>query len=355
MEIEDLRKKIDETDARIVKLIGERIRVAEGIGKEKRKQGKQVEDKERENRVLENIRRVAREEKISQEDIEGIYKKVVSVCRGMQGTGVAFQGETGAYSEEATFQFFGSSTQIKPCESLEDVFKAVEREDVQFGVVPVENSLEGSISGTYDLLLDSSLQVCGEIELRVVHCLIGNPGARLDLIKEVYSHPQALGQCRTFLSKLGCRLVPTYDTAGSVIIIKERGNIDSGAVASARAAEIYGMKVLTRGIEDNPNNFTRFFILSRQDSPPSGNDKTSIVFSVKHKPGSLYESMREFAERNINLTKIESRPTRQKPWEYNFYLDFEGHREDSVSQEVLDNLEKHSIFVKILGSYPRAK
>ena len=137
--------------------------------------------------------------------------------------------------------------------------------------------------------LDSSLRVCGEVELRVVHCLIANPGARLDLIKRVYSHPQALGQCQAFLKHLDCELIPTYDTAGSVKMIKEKGITDGGAVASARAAEIYGMKIITREIEDTPNNFTRFFILAKQDSPPSGNDKTSVVFSVKHKPGALYE------------------------------------------------------------------
>ena len=355
MKIEDLRKRIDETDTQIVKLIGERIRTAEEIGKEKQKQGKRVEDKEREHSVLENVKGIAQEENISQEDIESIYKQIVIVCRGMQGAGVAFQGERGAYSEEAAFQFFGSSTQVKPCESLDDVFKAVDHDEVQFGVVPVENSLEGSISRTYDLLLDSSLKVCGEIELRVAHCLISIPEARLDLIKKVYSHPQALGQCKTFLRQLGCQLISTYDTAGSVKIIKERGTTDSGAIASARAAEIYGMKILAREIEDNPNNFTRFFILSKQDSPPSGSDKTSVVFSVKHKPGTLYESIKAFAARNINLTKVESRPTRQKPWEYNFYLDFEGHREDEQSKEVLESLEGNSLFMKVLGSYPKAK
>jgi chorismate mutase/prephenate dehydratase len=207
----------------------------------------------------------------------------------------------------------------------------------------------------YDLLLDSSLKVCGETELRVVHCLIANPGARLDLIKRVYSHPQALGQCQAFLKHMDCELIPTYDTAGSVKMIKEKGITDGGAIASARAAEIYGMKIITREIEDNPSNFTRFFVLAKQDSPPSGNDKTSVVFSVKHKPGALYEFLEKLAAKNINLTKIESRPTRQKPWEYNFYLDFEGHREDKLSQEILEDLINSSIFVKVLGSYPKAK
>ncbi len=355
MSIEDLRRKIDEADAKIIRLIAERIRIVEEIGGEKRKQGKQIEDAAREQIVLRNVRGIAREENVSQEDIESIYRQIMTVSKSVEGMMVAFQGEIGAYSEEAAFQFFGPSIQVKPCESLDDVFRAVEQGKVQFGVVPIENSLEGSISRVYDLLLDSSLRVCGETELRVVHCLIASPETRLDLIKKVYSHPQALGQCQAFLKHLDCELIPTYDTAGSVKIIKEKGITDGAAIASTRAAEIYGMQIIAKEIEDNPNNFTRFFILAKQDSPPSGNDKTSIVFSVKHRPGALYEFLKELTARNINLTKIESRPTRQKPWEYNFYLDFEGHRQDKAAQNALDNLERTSLFVKVLGSYPKAK
>ena len=355
MSLEELRKKIDEADTMIVKLIAERIRIAEEIGREKRKQGKQIEDVAREKKILENVKRIARGENINQADIESIYRQIVALSKSVQGIVIAFQGEIGAYGEEAALQFFGSSIQVKPCESLDDVFKVVEQGEAQFGVVPIENSLEGSISRVYDLLLDSSLKVCGETELRVSHCLIANPETHLGLIKKVYSHPQALAQCRAFLKHLDSELIPTYNTAASVKMIKEQGITDGGAVASARAAEIYGMKVIAKEIEDNPNNFTRFFILSKQDSPPSGNDKTSIVFSVKHKPGALYQSLKEFAGRNINLTKIESRPTRQKPWEYNFYLDFEGHREDKLSREVLESLDQASLFIKVLGSYPKAK
>jgi len=355
MRLEDLRRKIDEADAKIVQLIAERIRVAQEIGKEKKRQGTKLEDREREKNVLENVRRFAREKNLNQEEIEGIYRQIVAVSKRRQGIVIAFQGEIGAYSEEAALHFFGLSIHVKACESLDDVFKAVEQDETQFGIVPVENSLEGSISQVYDLFLDSSLKVCGETELRVAHCLIASQEARLDLIKKVYSHPQALGQCQAFLRHLDCELIPTYDTAGSVKMIKEKGITDGGAIASARAAEIYGMKVMAREIEDNPNNFTRFFILSKQDSPPSGNDKTSIVFSVKHRPGTLYEFLKGFAARNISLTKIESRPTRQKPWEYNFYLDFEGHREDKAPKEALENLEGISLFIKVLGSYPKAK
>jgi len=355
MNLEDLRKKIDAVDAEIVVLIGERAKIAEEIGKGKKEQNKLIEDKEREFRVLKNVKRIARDKNISQADIEDIYNRIIAACKNMEGIEVAFQGELGAYSEEATFQFFGPSVQIRPRETLEEVFKLVEKGEVQFGVIPVENSLEGNINRAYDLLLESSLMVCGEIELRVIHCLIANPETGLDAIRKVYSHPQALAQCRSFLKHLNLEIVPTYDTAGSVKMIKENGAMDSTAVASARAAEIYGMKVVAREIEDNPNNFTRFFILAKEDSPPTGNDKTSIVFSTKEKPGAMYKALGEFASRNINLTKIESRPTRQKPWEYNFYLDFQSHRKEKPAREALASLEEVSLFVKILGSYPKAK
>ncbi len=355
MNLEDLRRKIDAIDARIVELIAERIRVAEAIGQGKKDQRRLIEDREREGKVLENVKNLARNKNISQDDVENIYKQIIVASKRIQGLEVAFQGEVGAYSEEAAFRFFGSSIEIRPRETLEDVFKIVESEEVQFGVVPIENSLEGSISRVYDLLLDSTLKVYGEIGLRVIHCLIGSAGAGLDTIKKVYSHPQALGQCRSFLKHLNGELVPTYDTAGSVKMIKEKGTPDIAAIASARAAEIYGMKIIAQGIEDNPNNFTRFFILSREDAQPTGNDKTSIVFSAKDRPGALYECLTEFASRKINLTKLESRPTRQRPWEYNFYLDFEGHRQDKLASQALENIEKITIFLKVLGSYPKAK
>jgi len=267
---------------------------------------------------------------------------------------IAFQGEIGAYSESAVYSFFGSSAEVKPCENLSDVFESVKKGETPYGVVPIENSLEGSVNQTYDLFLEYDLKVCGEIVLRIVHCLIAHSGTRLNSIKTVYSHPQALAQCRKFLEKLGCRLLSTFDTAGSVKMIKEEGLKDAGAVASQRAAEIYGMKVLAKEIGDTPNNYTRFFVLSKQDSPPSGQDKTSIIFSVKSIPGALYHILEEFAVRDINLTKIESRPTKRTPWEYNFYLDFEGHRNEEKCREALESIRDKTLFVKILGSYKAA-
>lgn len=267
---------------------------------------------------------------------------------------IAFQGEIGAYSELAVYKHFGSNVEVKPCKLFSDVFRSVDVGEVNYGVVPVENSIEGSVNQVYDLFMEYDLKVCGEIILKIEHCLIANLNATMDSIKIVYSHPQALGQCISFLERSGYKPIPTYDTAGSVKLLKEQGVTDAAAIASERAAQIYGMKILKRNISDNPDNYTRFFVLSKSESPPSGNDKTSIIFSVKHIPGALYKALEEFASREINLTKIESRPTKRKPWEYNFYLDFEGHWTEPRYKEALEGLRDKTVFIKILGSYPKA-
>jgi chorismate mutase/prephenate dehydratase len=273
---------------------------------------------------------------------------------GEQKVKVAFQGERGAYSESAVYQFFGADTKVKPCKEFKDVFESVAQQETPHGVVPMENSLEGSINQNYDLFLKYDLKVCGEVIVKIDHCLIANPGTALADIKAVYSHPQALAQCRTFLEELGRELIPTYDTAGSVKMLKEKGLKNAAAVASERAAILYEMQILAKDIADNVENYTRFFVLSKEDAAPTGKDKTSIIFSAVHEPGSLYNALGEFAKRNINLSKIESRPTKQKAWEYNFYLDFEGHRCEPRCAEALKALEKHAAFIKILGSYPKA-
>jgi chorismate mutase/prephenate dehydratase len=268
---------------------------------------------------------------------------------------VAFQGELGAYSEMAVYSFFGKSAQVKPCKSFDDVFESVKTGDVNYGVIPIENSIEGSVNRTYDLFLEFDLKVSGEIIIRISHCLIAHKGVSLDQIKTVYSHPQALAQCRKFLEQHKLRAVPTFDTAGSVKMIKDSQLMDAAAIASERASQIYDMTILEREIEDIKNNSTRFFVLDKQDSPYSGEDKTSIIFAAKSIPGALYKILKEFADRNINLTKIESRPTKQTPWEYHFYLDFQGHRTEPKCQQALENIKDKTIFVKILGSYKAAK
>ena len=273
---------------------------------------------------------------------------------GKQKMKVAFQGERGAYSESAVYTFFGNDAEVKPCRDLTEVFESVDKQDAPVGVVPVENSLEGSVNQAYDLFLTHNLKVSGEVIIRISHCLIANPSTSLEAVRTVYSHPQALAQCRSFLERLGSDLIPTYDTAGSVKMLREKGLKDAAAVASEKAAEIYGMKILVKEIEDIPTNYTRFFVISKNDSPSTGKDKTSIIFAAAHTPGSLYHALGEFAKRNINLTKIESRPTKQKAWEYNFYLDFEGHRTEENCTAALKALEKSRTFLKILGSYPKA-
>jgi chorismate mutase/prephenate dehydratase len=273
---------------------------------------------------------------------------------GKQKVKVAFQGERGAYSESAVYKFFGASAEVKPCRDLVETFETVNKEETAHGVVPVENSLEGSVNQTYDLFLKYDLKVCGEVVVKIEHCLITNPDTALKEIKTVYSHPQALAQCRKYLEQKGWEQIPTYDTAGSVKMLKEKNLKNAAAIASERASQLYNMKISARDIADNPENYTRFFVLGKEDAVKTGKDKTSIIFSAAHKPGSLYNALGEFAKRNINLTRIESRPTKQTPWEYNFYLDFEGHRTEPRCREVLEALNKYAIFVKILGSYPKA-
>jgi chorismate mutase/prephenate dehydratase len=355
MSLDDLRRDIDDIDARMVKLLAERMSAARKIGTLKRKGGRQVQDATREKEVIERVRQLAKKERINPEDVERLYRLVMAASRSVQGTEVAFQGRDGAYSQEAALNFFGNSVLTRPCDTLDEVFKLVQEGGLPYGIVPVENSQEGSISRSYDLLLDADVMVCGETQIRISHCLISNPGASPASIKRIYSHPQALAQCQAYLRRLGCEIIPAYDTAGSVKMIKEKKIMDGAAIASSRAAQIYDMKILDREIEDNPRNTTRFFILSREDAPPSGDDKTSIVFLLKHKPGTLHQALGAFAGRKINLTKIESRPTRQKPWEYNFYLDFEGHRGDVAVQKTLAQVDEISLFLKVLGSYPKAK
>ncbi len=266
---------------------------------------------------------------------------------------VAFQGERGAFSEDAVITFF-SEAELFPVRYIADVFEAVLGNNVDFGVVPVENSQAGIINDTYDLLLSYPLNIYGEIHLRISHCLMALPGETLDGIKVIYSHPQALAQCEEFLRKLKAEVVPTYDTAGSAKRIKEANLKGSAAVASKRAARIYGLEILAEGIETNPNNYTRFFVISKKKAKRSPKSKTSLVFGTKNLPGALYKCLGVFATRNINLTKLESRPSRDKPWEYIFYVDFEGHVNDPVSREAMSELEKLTNFIKVLGSYSRA-
>ena len=267
---------------------------------------------------------------------------------------VAFQGERGAYSEIAARTFFGNEIHLSPSQTFDLVFRKVEKGVADFGVIPIENSLAGSIHQNYDLLLKHRLHIVGELNVRIVHNLIAHAGITLSRVRRVFSHPQALMQCQNNVGKLKrVEIVPTYDTAGSVKKIMEEKILDGAAIASELAARIYGMKILRRQLQDNSENFTRFLILSRTAQPPPNANKTSVVYSVKNVPGALFRSLGVFALRDIDLFKIESRPLHGKPWEYLFYIDFAGSPKDKNCKNALEHLAEIATFMKVLGSYRR--
>ncbi len=267
---------------------------------------------------------------------------------------VAFLGERGSFSEQAALLHFGHGTTTKPYRTPRQVFRAVEERDAEYGVVPAENSLEGTVNQTYDLLLKSALRINGEIKTRVNHCLLSIPESRIEDLRIVHSHPQALAQCSIFLESLKVETEPALDTASAAKRIMERHLRQAGAIASERAAELYGLTILRRDIGNFSQNFTRFFIIGQQNSRRTGNDKTTIVFGTKHVPGSLHNALGELALRGINLTKIESRPLRTTPWEYHFFVDFDGHEVDDICIQALEGLRKSTTLLRVLGSYPRA-
>ncbi len=274
---------------------------------------------------------------------------------------VAIQGERGSYSEEAAVQFFGE-IEVVSCRWFGDAFEAIIDGRADCGMIPIENSQAGSINETYDLLLQHDLPIIGEVDLSVSHCLLALPGVTLNDIKKVYSHPQALAQCEEYIAQIGAEKIPTQDTAGSARLVREHGWTDAAAIASARAGELYQLNKLAEGIQTNTNNRTRFVALSSRPLPSDLSQsaeseafKTSIVFVTPNVPGSLYHCLGAFATRGINLVKIESRPYRPKPWDYVFYVDFDGHLMDANIREAIDELRVRAIFVKILGSYPRAR
>jgi prephenate dehydratase len=267
---------------------------------------------------------------------------------------IAFQGEAGAYSEQAIYAYFGS-VEGSPCESFDSVFESVRSGKCEAGLIPIENSLAGSIHQNYDLLLRHDLHIVGEYFLRVRHCLIAMPGIKKSELKKVISHPQALAQCAEYLRAMDVKVEPVYDTAGSVKILKESGARDTAAIASHRAAELYGMEILEEGIEDNQENYTRFLVIATAPVAPNTDAKTSIVFTLKNQPGALFKALSVFALRDIDLTKIESRPLAGKPWEYLFYVDFIGATSEETVRRALDHLGEDAVMLRVLGSYPRHK
>jgi len=267
---------------------------------------------------------------------------------------VAIQGEEGSYSEEAGIKYWGKSVVFVPKRSFEDVIAAVEREEADYGLLPLENTLIGSISHTYDLILESHLPIIGEVITAVSHCLLSVQKVKIKNIRKVYSHPAALSQCSTFLQSLqDCEIIPIYDTAGSAMKISREKDPASAAIASRLAAQLYNLEVIAEKLEDYPNNQTRFIIVG-QKAPESSlkNAKTSIVFTTLHQPGALYQVLKVFNDYGINLTKLESRPHKTEPWRSYFYLDFEGHEREGIVREAMKELKEQTNFLKVLGSYP---
>lgn len=265
---------------------------------------------------------------------------------------VAFQGVHGAYSEQSIRQHFGDAVDVYPVPSLSELFSVIQSGQVTYGMLPVENALAGAVSQAYELLMDHDLRIQAEVILHVHHALLAPKGLKIKDLTHVRSHPQALAQCDKFLKRNNIIGIPSYDTAGSAKLLSESPEENTGALASELAGELYQLNILEREIEDVPFNFTRFFVLGHDDPPRGEYNKTSLVFATRHRPAALYECLGEFADRGLNLTKIESRPRRNRPWEPVFYLDFEGHWQDTVCQEALARLLQRASFVKMFGSYP---
>lgn len=279
---------------------------------------------------------------------------------------IAFQGEIGANSERAAREFFHGNLLPLPCRSFSETFLAVHIEQARAAVVPIENSLAGSVHQNYDLLLQHQLHITGEVILRISHHVMALPGVKWEQVRRIYSHPQALEQCREFLEKWpGLEVVPAYDTAGSAKLIAEKQWHDAAAIASAQAAEVYGLEILHRGVESNHQNYTRFLILEKTANGPVAEGKTSIVFSTPDMPGALFKALAVFALRDINLTKIESRPqpsffknvkgNNGSPWRYIFYLDFEGTPKQPHCQKAIEHLGEITNFLRVLGAYEKGK
>jgi prephenate dehydratase len=267
---------------------------------------------------------------------------------------VAFQGEHGANSEAAILKYFGEDTPTLPCHEFRDIFEAIREGNATHGMLPVENALAGTVAQSYELLMEYDFRVVGEIILPIIYQVMAPQGVSIDDIKTVKSHPQALAQCEHYIRRRGWQPHVTYDTAGAAMELAQNPEPHMAAIAAPLAAQHYDLSVLDNHVEDDPENSTRFFVLGTEDAARKDPSKTSLVFGVRHHPGSLYQCIGCFAERGINLTKLESRSMRGRLWTYMFYVDFEGHSHDDMASEALVDLLRKAAFVKMLGSYPAA-
>lgn len=350
----ELRTEIDQIDSHLVDLLSQRASVASEVGRIKAAQERDFHVPSREREVQDRVAQL-NQGPLPPEALRGIFREIMSACLALESPlKIAFLGPKATFSHLATMHHFGLSAQLEPQKSIPSVFEEVEKGKALYGVVPVENSTEGVVTHTLDMFVDSNLVITAEIILDIHHDLLSRTG-RMEDIRKVYSHPQPLAQCRRWLEDNlpGVPLVDVASTAVAAQIVSE--DYSAAAIASELAASLYDLKVVRSRIEDQVNNVTRFLVVSKKPSDPTGNDKTSILFSVKDEPGILYRMLEPFARRGVNLAKIESRPVKTKAWEYIFFLDMEGHISEQLVKEAIEELRQFCQFLKILGSYPKAR
>jgi len=349
--LKDIRSKIDALDTRLVQLLSARAQLAKQAWQAK---GNAAAYKpEREAQVLRRIRELNKGP-LSGVALSRLFTEIMSACRALEDQlAVAYLGPEGTFSQEAVVKHFGSSTGGKPMANIDEVFRAVETGASAYGVVPVENSTEGAVGRTLDLLLNTSVRICGEVNLPVRQCLMSNARGRSG-ISTVYSHTQSLAQCQQWLS----RHLPDAERV-AVVSNAEAARLASkdkrtAAIASSTAATLYGLKLLARNIEDDPKNTTRFAVIGAEDTAPSGRDKTSLILSTRNVPGAIHDLLTPLAKHGVSMTRLESRPARTGRWEYVFYIDIEGHQLDPQVVRALAALGRKAAFLKVLGSYPVA-
>ncbi len=350
MDLTRLRKTIDALDAKIIGLLNVRAGVTLSIGREKIRTKKPIYAPDREQDVLKRLKALNRGP-IQNDAIEAIYREIMSASLALEKPlRIAYMGPEATFSHLASLKKFGSSVTHAACDNVAEVFARVESGDCDYGVVPIENSIEGVVTHTMDLLVDADLKVCSQILLDVSHYLMS--ASPITQIKEIYSHPQVLAQCRLWLMKNfpKAHLVPVVSTTRAAQIVAKKKN--AACIASPIASSIYGLKVLKKNIQDSAHNITRFLVIAAMDVPPTGRDRTSLVFSIKDRVGALHAMLSPFMRNKINLTKIESRPSKKKAWDYYFFVDCEGHQKDPRVSRALAQLEGMCKFLKILGSYP---
>lgn len=351
MSIRKLRDAIDKLDGKIIATLNRRTKLAISIGKLKAKLKKSVYMPDRESQIYKHIKKVNRGP-LNNETLQAIYREIMSGTLMLQKPlRVAYLGPRATFTHLAALKKFGAQVEHIGLQNITDVFSEVERDNCDYGVVPVENSIEGAVNHTLDMMVDSDLKICAEVLLDISHNLLAN--CPIKNIKKVYSNPQVFGQCRIWLETNlpGCELIEVSSTTKAAEIAARQRC--AAALASSLAARIYKLKMIASSIEDSPHNVTRFLVIGKKESNPTGQDKTSVVFSVKDRVGALHDMLSSFKAEKINLTKIESRPSKKKVWDYYFFMDFEGHICEKKVQKALAQLEKKCHFLKILGSYPQ--